>query len=428
MQISAGSATFEGFTITGGQTDLDGGGLLIEGASPIISATTVISNTAASSGGGVAIKGGAPQLINTTIVSNTAMGGGGLFIANGADVELHEITVSNNQAYLFGGGVLVVNGSLPRFNGGAIRANRAPSGGGLQAFDSSGSMVGTQVVGNTAQSGHGGGLNLRTSGMSIQSSLLISNTALLDGGGIAVDDAVAGIADSTLQANHARNGGGIYLNGAVGVLSGNTVVGNVASDGSGGGVALDRSAPSLDGNTVMSNTTTLNGGGIEITGTYCPDQDCADPASPSVLNTIIARNSAGGKGGGVHIDTGASPTLLNNTIVGNSLEGIFIDAYAQVSIANTIVISNNLGIRALDPSAPVADYDLVWGNIPAGNYVGTAPGLHGAHDISVDPALLSPAANDFHLTAGSPAIDAGANVGAPGSDTRRQRSPAAWAL
>ncbi len=415
VQFGAGAATFEGFTITGGQTDLDGGGILIEGASPLISATTVISNNASSSGGGIAIKGGAPRLINDVIMSNTAMGGGGLLIADGADVELRGTTISNNQAYLFGGGLLVVNGSSPRFDGGIIRANRAPSGGGLQAFDSTGSMVGTQVSENAAQSGYGGGLNLRTTSMSIQASSFLSNTASLDGGGIAIDDSLASVADSTLQANHARNGGGIYLAGAVGVFSGNNVTGNFAVE-SGGGIALDRTAPTLDGNTVMSNTATLNGGGIDITGNFCPDQDCTNPAYPTIVNTIIARNTAGDKGGGVHIDSGTGPTLLNNTIVGNSLEGIFIDAYAQAGITNTIVVSNGLGMRALDPSAPSADFNLVWGNNLAGNYVGTAPGMHGAHDTSVDPLLVAPATNNFRLTANSPAIDAGTNVGAPGSD------------
>jgi len=43
ITFSAGSPLLEGFTITGGAAS-DGAGVIISGASPVISATTIVSN------------------------------------------------------------------------------------------------------------------------------------------------------------------------------------------------------------------------------------------------------------------------------------------------------------------------------------------------------------------------------------------------
>ena len=288
VSFSAGAATFEGFTVTGGHADVDGGGILIEGASPLISGTTIISNNAVSSGGGVAAHGGAASLVNSTIMSNTAMGGGGLLLADGANTELLNTTVANNQAYLFGGGLLIVNSASPRMEGCLIRANRAPSGGGIQTFDALGTLTNSQVTENAAQSGFGGGISLKTSSLTIESSSILSNTASLDGGGIMIDSSAPAMDNCTIRANHARKGGGVYVVNSLGILTGNTILANVAEDGSGGGIALDGSAPTLDANSVIGNIAAQSGGGIDIRGRYCPTELCDNPASA----TIVTRFSA----------------------------------------------------------------------------------------------------------------------------------------
>jgi hypothetical protein len=407
----AGAALIEGLTMRGGNADADGGGILIDNASPTISATTVMSNFA-SSGGGIAVLGGAPLIVASSIVSNTAMGGGGLLIAEGAQPTLRQSIVGGNQAYLFGGGLLVVDGSAPIFEGGAIRGNSAPSGGGLQVFDSGGRLTGVEISNNSAQSGFGGGAALRGAYMSFESCSFLSNTATHDGGGLIGEDSLPAIAGCTFSGNQAASGGGVYLRHAGGSLAHSLFANNAALEGSGGGVMLDHSAPVFDANRLTGNTAADNGGGLDISGSYCPIEGCSNPISVLIANSIVAQNSAGAKGAGIHIDTGSAPDIVNNTIVGNGGEGLHIDAYAQAGVTNTILVSNTVGLRALVPSAPSADYNLVWGN-GGGNYIGLPPG---SHDLSANPRFVNPGAGDYYLAGDSPAIDSGLNSAAPGSD------------
>ena len=61
---------------------------------------------------------------------------------------------------------------------------------------------------------------------------------------------------------------------------------------------------------------------------------------------------------------------------------------------------------------PLLDFNDVWNN-PGGDYVGVTPGVH---DISADPLLVDPANGDYHLSNGSPCIDAGDPVNYPATD------------
>jgi len=414
VSLSNGSAALlEGFIIRNGNVNLDGGGILIHSASPTISATAILSNTAVSSGGGIAIDGGSPHLINDTISGNTAMGGGGILIANGAEVDLRSTTIGNNMAYMFGGGILVANSSSPTVQNTIIRGNRAPSGGGVQVFDSVGQIINSHIMENVAQSGSGGGLNIQNSSMSLGANSIVSNTATMNGGGILVETSSASIDNCLVRANQGGNGGGIYIVGSLGLITNNLIRDNIATLGSGGGIALERSAPTLDANSIIANTSATNGGGLDVVGRYCASDVCENPASPAMVNTVIARNVAGEKGGGIHVDSGAGVSLINNTIANNGGEGVFVDAYAQAAITNTMIMNNAYGIRALVPSAPGSDYNLVWSNTPGGNYEGLSAG---SHDMSADPRVVSAASDDYHLRPDSPAIDSGSNAAAPGDD------------
>jgi MYXO-CTERM domain-containing protein len=143
----------------------------------------------------------------------------------------------------------------------------------------------------------------------------------------------------------------------------------------------------------------LGGVGIDISG------------SGSIINTIVDHCATG-------ITTasalaGAALILENCTIDHNGSDGVVVAGAtgSSVSLTNDL-ITNNAGYGlARNPMTSIsASYCDVWNNALA-NYSNVTAGTG---SISADPLYTS--ATDVHLRAGSPAIDTGTSVGAPGQD------------
>jgi len=146
-----------------------------------------------------------------------------------------------------------------------------------------------------------------------------------------------------------------------------------------------------------------------------------------ILNNAIAANSASAGGQLLVYGIGGDPlaggcrraTIAHNTVAFNgsyegSGAGIAVSVLESASVLNNIVSGNTFGSGAgLDAggSGPAtADYNDVWGNLPADYAHG-----QGAHDLSRDPLfvnddVLSPDF-DLHLQGGSPCIDRGTDAG-----------------
>jgi hypothetical protein len=143
-----------------------------------------------------------------------------------------------------------------------------------------------------------------------------------------------------------------------------------------------------------------NSGGI-LLGGFCSDVEC--------YNNIV-RDQVGNAGG---IYTNLSNESLgtkvyNNTVVRNARAGIDISGSTNIVVRNNISRDNshlgggfkNIETAGGSVTTPTLSNNLVFGT------GGTANG-----DIVSDPLFVNYAGNDFHLTSGSPAIDAGINVG-----------------
>ncbi len=100
-----------------------------------------------------------------------------------------------------------------------------------------------------------------------------------------------------------------------------------------------------------------------------------------------------------------------NTLVGNGFAAasgeartgaIVLGEGHNVNLQDNIVVSNAIGIDC-DVCTVTANNNLVWGN--ATDYVNEASAS--ATDISADPLFLDAGEGDYHLSAASPAIDAG---------------------
>jgi parallel beta-helix repeat protein len=236
------------------------------------------------------------------------------------------------------------------------------------------------------------------------------------------------------------DGDGIYIRGtsttitAPPVIDHNTIEHNVGHC-NGGGIGL-YAAPlaTVISNNIIANNQSLGfGGGIFVVN-----------GSVSLHQNLIYNNVSGVAGGGVYLSTpsevngGTGPLtafVANNTIYGNTIQlnPLIIDAWvdgsqvalpgyvSQLGFFNNLIIANDsYSAIACWPlyqylsGAPlvVMNSDVMnTGGAAYGGWCTTPAGATG--NISADPKFNNPPSGDFHLQAGSPAIDAGFNA-APG--------------
>jgi hypothetical protein len=234
----------------------------------------------------------------------------------------------------------------------------------------------------------GGALTL--SGLTIRNGSAPSTT----GGGILVDGGSLTLANSVVTGNHADQGGGINGFGSLTVLN-STFHGNTATNIGGaiasvGGGAQD--APlTLVGVTVSGNTATNRGGGVFISN-----------ATTALTSTTIAGNTAGLAGGGLANQFSSRPQTLRNTIVADN---------TAPSDANCAAVS--------------ATFTSLGHNLDSGsscNFGG--PGDLSNLSTGLGPLQNNGGATPTHaLSPGSPAIDAGDQIGCPATDQRGVPTP-----
>lgn len=213
-------------------------------------------------------------------------------------------------------------------------------------------------------------------------------------------------------------GGGISVGGA-GTA---TVVDNEITDnqsgGSGGGIDLFAAGAPTIANNVISNNSAASfgsGGGISI----------VNASNALITNNIIVGNTSS-QGGGIYwlVPSGEQgPNVVNNTIADNIGGAVWADGFdIAARLDNNILASAGEPATVHcgdfnDPNPPVIGHNDVVNSGPGPRYDGICTdqtGLNG--NISADPRFVGPAAGNYHIAAGSPAIDSGQNAGAPVTD------------
>ena len=231
--------------LTGGRPTFDaGGGIFNDNGNLTVIGSAISNNKAATgSGGGVFTIGGRALFFDTDITVNNAEEGGG--VANSIDrsfIFFKDSLVSFNLASgQFGeGGGLHVDGndSTAVVRDSVFSSNTATtSGGGIwNAIDTTLVLQGsTEIVGNSAFSGQGGGIYNQGT-LSALDSIFSNNSAdVLDGGAIFNTRAGTSILTNLEIDNNVsgRAGGGVANFGVL-RLSGSNVVSNVAEITGGG--------------------------------------------------------------------------------------------------------------------------------------------------------------------------------------------------
>jgi hypothetical protein len=226
-------------------------------------------------------------------------------------------------------------------------------------------------------------------------------------------------------------------------------------------LALGSHAPRLAGTRIIGNT--ITGGTLAIAlNTTAPDQTESDGAIDGTLidgnvisgvqgaamglgtasNMLIVNNVVDADTmfpAGIYMGrkTASSPgsasavTIENDTFVNYGGGSIFVLVLNQPGAnGNDVIIRNSILYNSSSSAAsPIAEGGP--GNsLPPGvvaNSLISGPGWAGSNgNINGDPHFVNEAAGDLHLAPGSPAINSGTTIGAPGDDldgARRDASP-----
>ena len=378
--------------------------------------------------------------------------GGG--ILSRADLTITNGAVIGNrtQTVMSGGGILSDRGTLT-IRDSVVRDNQSGHAGGIESNFGTLMISGSNISNNTASRGDGQGGGVYNVGgvATIENSSLsdnwvadagaaIANTA---GGTLVVasctiasnDTSVYGngggifnggastvtISRSTLSANTARQGGAI-VNGSDSIvyIESSTISGNEEKGYGGGGIS-NQGTLRITNSTISGNSATRGefswGGGIQNSGTL------------TITASTFSGNSTSKTGGALYNSSTKAVVITHSTFYGNAgneLGGIDQAGTGAFSIADTIVAgstgtSSNYDVGGVFTSS---GHNLI-GN--AGTATGFTNGINGdlvgTSGSPLDPKL-GPLQDNGGLTLtraplmGSPAIDAGDDVGVTVTDQR----------
>ncbi len=258
--------------------------------------------------------------------------------------------------------------NLCRIAGFKITNGNSNYGGGIYCVSSSPTISKCIITGNKTPgigAARGAGIYCSSSGAVITSCTISKNTANTNnamGGGICGDgDNSLTIEKCIIENNRAGTAGASY-------------------SGRGGGLCFVK-APSIIKNCVITgNSSTYQGGG-------------ANECSASFINCVVADNYARGPVGGLlRVGPVINCTVVNNVGGSTNWPG-GISSYDLVE--NCIVRGNLSGGNANQVYRCTVSYSNIQG------------GYSGTGNIDADPLLVNPAGGDYHLTIGSPCINAG---------------------
>ena len=176
-----------------------------EGAGSVIQGFTIQGGNSANEGGGINVQGSSPTILSNWIVNNKGCSGAGIGVGFGSP-WIQGNTISNN-----------FSGNCSYLGGGGIEFRGASTGRVLDNVISGNSII-----------GDGGGIVLWAGGaVTIRNNIISGNTASANGGGIAtVNDAQAIIVQNLIVGNMAGGVGGLSFSNPPASLINNTIADN----------------------------------------------------------------------------------------------------------------------------------------------------------------------------------------------------------
>jgi hypothetical protein len=321
---------YSGYTIDGA-----GGGVDIASALTDTLRGNVIDGNMAKWGGGIHSFSASPTIEDNTIQENNApTHGGGLYVQWGAP-SIRENRILSNTAQDWGGGMMI-------WADGAVVANN-------------------RFQGNVSSSGRGGGL-YATRAAAVDGNVFQDNQAV-QGGGIFVPQGSSSFLfrNNAIIGNHASEGGGLYIWGAVVQFVHTTLAGNPSSDGR--GVVIDKypglvdpSSPTIAAaNVTFTNTILVS----HTVGIYATDGNTITVDGVLWFNTPTHVNATGAHVTVQHEYTG-DPRFESDGYHLQAQYSAALDQGVSVSLDHDVdgelrpmILGRDLGADELPLSAPV---------------------------------------------------------------------------
>ncbi|MBN1188806.1 MAG: hypothetical protein JXA46_03560, partial [Dehalococcoidales bacterium] len=315
-----------------------------------------------------------------------------------------------------GGGILNLFSSPAVTNCIFVSNSAIIDGGGIYNDCLSFPMVTDCVFSRNSADNYGGGMYNHDN-----TSVVITNCTFCDneanfGGGMYNDNTSPSLINCFFYGNLASNGGGMYnIYSMPEVTNCNFFNNSGSSDG--GGIYNNCSSPILTDCTLESNSAYQHGGSIYNSS-----------SSPSVTNCTFYVNSAVSHGGGIY-NYSSTPKLFNCLFSGNSASngGGMYNMSSVPELINCNFYDNSAdsfgGGLYNENSFPPFMNCILWNDTPQEIYNNSSTptvaycnvqgGYTGTGNIDADPLFVDPSNNDYHLQAGSPCIDAGDNTAVP---------------
>jgi hypothetical protein len=300
-------------------------------------------------GGAVFVHDASPIIINSFICYSEADFGGAIFFNYAGYPNLFHSTIEANHAYISGGGVYM-HASGGEISGCLLHANHADSFGGALYVTYNAPLIHLNTFEVNATSGEGGAICMYYTGAE-----LVAND---------------------INGNYADRGAALSSYWSTGQIDKNHIIGNMAHS-VGGGCLMMYSAHLVTNNFICGNTITATSGGA--TAIF------ADNSSLTMRHNTVAGNT-GGNGSGIQLSD-STDAIIQNQITSNHVCGVLVEHSASVLFEYTLW------------------HDNLW------DWDGMGSITHGTVAFFGDPLYVNPAAHDYHIRYGSPAINKGMDAG-----------------
>lgn len=368
-----------------------GGALTVSDASTVeIRDSKFVGNASLRRGGAIRLMSGAALKVTRTTFTNSEAaweegvpdsGRGAAILSEQSSVEVVDSVFRMNTSERDGGAIDMRGGSLV-IRDSLFEDNMAYNGGAV--FTSPGSSLnieGTQFLENTAQ--QGGALVSYSGDAIIRASDFVNNHAKIAGGAIRAHASME-MEDCTVQGNTAPEQGGIFAGGPRVLILGSRVLDNKATNGDGGGVFQ------------YQNDRTL-----------------------LIVESVIAGNSATGRGAGVFSDAGAEVVVNASTLHDNHAEhnggGLaVIGAQSRFSIINSTLTENSgrrgAGIFASGDERPGHPSSVSFSTIARNRAVQVAGGVWAGTSLHIRASIFAQNEAENWTNIGGTAVSEGYNL------------------